>query len=508
MNFVTCLRQHATNFSYRDALIEGETRFTFGQWKQTSERFAGHLQTKEVREGDRVILLMLNGTNFAITYLGVLAMGGVPVPINARSTASDLEYILQDTQAKSLIVDERLLPIVSDAKIPDRVYKIKSGLAQTGWNSLYDILQEPVQLRHVHINSHQEATVLYTSGTTGRPKGIRFSYEALQTTAAMFALEFQFTNTSRLLHLMPLSHSAPLNLVFHAGLLTGSTHVFAPTFTPELLLQLTAKEKTTHFFGAPIAYLAAMQHPEFSSYDLSSAKYWIYGGAPLSGGMANQVGSVFSLDKLVCVYGLSEAGPSGSLLRHSEFPDKAGSIGKRAPLFTEIELVRNDGELCSSGEVGEIRLRGAGCMLGYLQRPEETEETMRDGWIYTGDLARRDDDGFYWMVDRKKDMIISGGVNIYPKEVETVLEQHPDIQEIAVVGVPHEQWGETVKACIVPKEGSNVPTEEAWLKEMKAFLSGKVADYKVPRLVDVLDVLPRNASGKLLKHLLREVPQA
>jgi acyl-CoA synthetase (AMP-forming)/AMP-acid ligase II len=220
---------------------------------------------------------------------------------------------------------------------------------------------------------------------------------------------------------------------------------------------------------------------------------------------ADAIAEKFGKEKLVCVYGLTEAGPSGTLLRHRDHHDKSGSVGNRGALFTEIEIVDDGGRLCAPGQVGEIRLRGEGIMIGYLNRPEETTLTVKDGWVYSGDLAYRDEDGFIWIVDRKKDVIISGGVNIYPKEVEDCLIAHPDVQEVAVVGVPHETWGETVKAFIVPKPGTPERDEAAWLASTREFLTGKIADYKMPRLVATLNELPRNANGKILKHRLKEI---
>lgn len=190
-------------------------------------------------------------------------------------------------------------------------------------------------------------------------------------------------------------------------------------------------------------------------------------------------------------------------LLHREHPDKIGSIGNRGVLFVEMEVVDERGEQCASGEAGEIRLRGEGTMKRYYNNPEATAETIRDGWVYTGDIARVDEDGFLWMIDRKKDVMITGGVNVYPKEIEQLLERHPSIGEVAVVGLPHPEWGETVTAYVVLKPG--VDTNREWLKEIQGSLRGHLADYKLPRQVNIVPSLPRNTSGKVLKHVLRDV---
>ena len=270
-----------------------------------------------------------------------------------------------------------------------------------------------------------------------------------------------------------------------------------PTFTPELLLETVEQEKTTHFFGAPVAYLLTAKHPKMEQADISSMKWWIYGGAPLSKPEVEFVQEKFKTDNLVCVYGLTEAGPNGTLLTGSEHGTKAGSIGKRAALHAEIMIADEQGNAVETGEVGEILLRGEGNMMGYYKNEEATKEAFIGDWLKTGDLARMDEDGFFWVVDRKKDMIISGGVNIYPKEVEDVLVTYPAIQEVAVIGVPHSEWGETVKVYFAASEALDVD-------KVKEFAKGKLAEYKVPRLYEQVEVLPRNASGKILKQSLRE----
>lgn len=346
--------------------------------------------------------------------------------------------------------------------------------------------------------------ILYTSGTTGRPKGVRFSHRNLLTVGTMIAIEFGVNRESRILHMMPLSHSAPLHLMFVSAFIVGASHVFHPAFAPDLFLRLAEQERITHFFGAPVAYLLSMQDPTFNQRDLSSAKYWLYGGAPLSKTQADAIAEGFGKDKLVSVYGLTEAGPSGTLMHHQDHHEKSGSIGRRGALFTEIEIVDEKDQLCPIGQLGEIRLRGEGTMLGYLNRPEEMAQTLKNGWVYSGDLAYQDEDGFFWIVDRKKDVIITGGINVYPKEVEDALSTHPEVQEAAVVGVPHKVWGETVKACLVPKSGTKQLDQKAWLQEIRCFLKGKIAEYKIPRRIEILTELPRNASGKILKQLLKE----
>lgn len=509
MHLSALLQMNGRKYPDKDALIMGEEKISFAEWNRLSDHLAAILREKGITRGDRVVMMMPNVPDFALFYFAVIRAGGIIIPINARSSREEVMYILRDSEAKGLLVHDLLYDHVST--LPDEYslsFYIKSGAGDGKWESLWEWKQIEMSredgVEPSAIGEDEPLCMLYTSGTTGRPKGVLLSNRNVMTVATMFAIEMEINTDSKLLHLMPLSHSAPLNLMFSAGVLVGATHVLAPTFSPDLLLELTQSHKTTHFFGAPVAYLLTMKHPRFKEFDLSSTKCWVYGGAPLSGPQAELVGQGFGLEKLVCVYGLTEAGPSGTLLCHRDHPEKAGSIGNRAALFAEVEIVNEDGKRCQPGEIGEIRIRGEGNMIGYHHKPEETEKTLRDGWVYTGDLAQYDESGFIWVIDRKKDMIISGGVNIYSKEIELALESHPDIQELAVVGVPHQEWGETVKAFIVTNEGTVPRSEEEWVKEVSSYLRGKVADYKIPRMVEVISELPRNASGKILKHVLRE----
>lgn len=511
MNLSKILHINGNKYPDRDALLFGEQRVTYRQWNEQADHLAHHLQQKGIQRGDRVVLMMPNLPDFAILYFAILRAGGVVVPINVQFSRDEVAYILEDCQARGMFVHEELFPSVAElAKLQPSRFYVKTGPAEGGWESLGDWKSSPPlgnapRFDPMTLTEEDEVDVLYTSGTTGRPKGVRFSHRSLLTVGTMIAIEFEINLESRILHMMPLSHSAPLHLMFVSAVIVGASHVFYPAFTPEMLLRLTEQERITHFFGAPVAYLLSMQEPNFPETDLSSSKYWVYGGAPLSKDQADAIADAFGKEKMVCVYGLTEAGPSGTLMHHRDHHEKSGSIGRRGALFTEIEIVDEQDQPCPTGQIGEIRLRGEGTMLGYLNRPEETAQTLKKGWVYSGDLAFRDQDGFFWIVDRKKDVIITGGVNVYPKEVEDALNSHPGVQEAAVVGLPHPTWGETVTAFMAPKPGANPLDEDGWLKEIRRFLAGKIAEFKIPRRVKIVSGLPRNASGKILKHRLKEI---
>lgn len=497
MNLSQLLERNARKYPDNEAVVGMGQRLTFGEIDGLANNLAQALKERGIGRGDKVVLFMPNVPEFVTAYFAVQRLNAVIVPINAKLGQKEIEYILDHSDAKALLAHEGLFGAVKDLK-KEGLLMIKTGDAVGGWESFSALANEPSAQRLTSDAGDDEpSTILYTSGTTGKPKGVLFSHRNVLTVAGMICVEMEMKPESRLLHMMPLSHSAPLHLFLAAGMIVGAKHVLVPTFTPDLLLDTVERERTTHFFGAPVAYLMTAKHPEIAARDLTSMKWWIYGSAPLSAGEVKFVQDAFRTDNLVCVYGLTEAGPSGTLMTGPEHAEKAGSVGRRAALHTEIRIVDNDGQDVKPGEVGEILLRGEGNMLGYYKNDEATKETFLGDWLKTGDLAKFDEDGFIWIVDRKKDLIISGGVNIYPKEIEEVLLAHPDIHEAAVIGVPHAEWGETVKAYFAA-------SREVSAEDIKNFVSTQLASFKVPRLIEQVEALPRNASGKILKQPLRE----
>ncbi|MBO8164404.1 MAG: AMP-binding protein [Brevibacillus sp.] len=513
MNLSALLAANGRKHGEKEALVAGERRLSYREWNEQANFWAVQLRKLGVGRGDKVVLMMPNCLEFAVMFFAIMRSGAIVIPIHARSTAEDVLYICHRVQARGLVVHDQLFPTVESLpKKTGLAALVKTGgssgewlgmderTPQQCWDEMKALSVDPDL---PEVGEDDEVSILFTSGTTGRPKGVQFTHRNLLTVAKMMVIEMQMNHQSRILQLMPLSHSAPLHLFFVSGMMVAATQVLAPSFSPELLLQLTQKERITHFFGAPVAYLLTMKHPDFARSDLTSVRCWIYGGAPLSKAMAELVEQAYGREKLVCVYGLTEAGPTGTCLRHAEHPEKAGSIG-RPVLFTEVEVVDEEGKPVPVGQPGELRIKSEGSMKGYVDDWQATQETLRDGWVLSGDIGFVDEDGFFWVIDRKKNVIISGGVNVYPKEVEMELERHPAVREAAVVGVPHPEWGETVKAYLVLTEEARQSGETDWLDEVRRFLSGKVADYKLPRLVECLDALPRNASGKVLKQALRQ----
>ena len=496
MNSSQLLERNARKYPETEAVVSMGKRTTYKDLDNRVNRFGHALLNEGVIPGSKVALFLPNVEEFIVAYFAVQRIGAIVVPINVKLTTEELAYVLSHSDAEALIAHELLFETVKSLKSPSLINQNRRSV----WNleelrianSKAD--DQPIAC---NLKEDDESTILYTSGTTGNPKGVLFSYRNILTVSSMIAVEMEFKPESRVLLMMPLSHSAPLHLFMMAGMYVGATLVLTPTFTPDLLIDTVEKERTTHFFGAPVAYLLTAGQPRLKDADLSSMKWWIYGGAPLSANEVNAVKTAFRTDNLVCVYGLTEAGPSGSLLFADEHATKSGSVGRRAPLHTELRIVNEQGVDAQPGEVGEIVLFGEGNMLRYYKNEEATKEAFIGKWLKTGDLAKFDEDGYIWIVDRKKDLIISGGVNIYPKEIEETILRYPGIREVAVVGVPHPEWGETVKAVFAAAN----PVDSG---ELKAFLQEHLAKYKVPRLYEQVEALPRNASGKILKQPLRE----
>ncbi|MGX5913981.1 AMP-binding protein [Aliidiomarina sp. Khilg15.8] len=493
MNIPGYVARNARKYPDHEAVVEPKTRHTWSELDHHVNALAALLRDKyQIGDGDRVALVLPNNYAFVVSYFAVQRLSAVVVPVNVRLTTPELSYILEDSGATTVLTCQ-----LTDSAVNPLVAEGKTVVALDDIDTLFNTASKET----VACDSDDEdpCALLYTSGTTGRPKGVLFNHKALTAVGTMFAVEMHYQPQSRLLSLMPFTHSAPLNLTLIGGTLVGCTHVIAPAFTPDLLLDLVEREKTTHFFGAPVAYLLTAQHPDIATRDLTSMTHWIYGGGPLAADHAKKVRHAFKSDNFYCVYGLTEAGPTGVLLLPEEHDNKAGSIGQRAAFHTEVRLVDRDNQPVATNQPGELQLTGEGLMMEYWNKPEATDAIFtEDGWLRTEDIAIQDEDGFYWVKDRAKDLIISGGVNIYPREVEDALASHPQVLESAVIGIPHEEWGETVKACVVLNEDLDDVAAT-----LKAHLEPLLADYKIPRVFEVFKELPHNANGKVLKHELR-----
>jgi len=507
LNLGLILRASAHAHPERTALVLGDHSLSYGQLHAYVQGFAGGLRDLGVRQGQHVALLLPNVPHFSIAYFGTHYAGGAVVPLNVLLTAEEIAYHLSDSDAVALVAWEGFLPQAQEAFA--RVAGCTSLIvaksdprdmsAPEGAHNMTAMIAGSKPARVLPATMPDDtAVILYTSGTTGRPKGAQLThfnmfYNAQYVRDDLLALGPDTTA----LTVLPLFHSFGQTVMHNAVLLGGGKIVLQPRFEVEAALGLMQAHKVSLFAGVPTMYFAVLNHPKADSYDLSSLERCVSGGAAMPVEVMNAFDRKYDVNILEG-YGLSETSPVASFNRLDR-PKKPGSIG--LPIWgVEFQIVDAEGAVIeASGTPGEICIRGHNVMKGYYNRPEATQAAIVDGWFYTGDIATRDDDGFYAIVDRKKDMVIRGGYNVYPREIEEVLYGHPAIGEAAVLGIPDEKFGEEVKAVVALKPGQSTTAGE-----LIAYCKERLAAYKYPRVVDIIDALPKGPTGKILKRELRQ----
>lgn len=488
------LERNARKFSKKEAFISETARLTYPEMNSAANRLARFLQEKGIKRKEHVAVLSQNNEHFFYAYFALMKLGAIPIPLNARLTVNEMIPILENLDTVGVLFENVFSSLVEE--VDNKLKMPHSYAIEPSFEQAQSFSQDNLNLE---MDSRDICQIILTSGTTGVPKGVLFTHEQIIAAATGIALEFNFSKEDRALTLMPLSHSAPLNLFFMAPFYCGATHIIGD-YHPKAFLNWIQKEKTTLTFAAPIAYLLAAKDPNLKDYDLSSMRVFAYGGGAMPLASYQFVSQSFKNKNFYQVYGLTEAGPNGCYLRPEEHQTKPGSIGKTPVVNMEMKIFTEEGTETAPGEYGEIALKGDSLMVGYYKNVEATEEAFKNGWLLSGDIAYRDEDGFIYIIDRKKDMIIPGGVNVYPREIEEVLTRHPDVSQSCVVGVDHPEWGETIKAVLVLNDQAQV-TEE----DLKKYVREHLADYKHPRLYSFVKELPYNASGKILKQLVKEM---
>lgn len=478
---------------------EGRT-YTYQQFNKEVNQLAHGLLGLGIGKGDKIALMMKNSDKFVFSFFAAAKIGAVVVPVNFRLTASEVHYILDQSEAVLVICDDELEDTVTLALEKTRVaHVITTGTPKAnGCQSYESVLADSTDNPSIEVSETDDLEILYTSGTTGRPKGALFDHKRIFNVGLTMMISMGINQEETILHVAPLFHSAQLNLFLISGVVLGATHIIHREFHPVKTLEAIEEHKVTHFFGVPAMFNFMLQVPNAADYDLSSIKRCGYGAAPMAPELVRKSIELFRTDQFYNLCGLTEAGPGGILLDPEGHKNHLGKGGKAA-FLTEARVVNEEGEDVQPGAVGEFVIKGESIMKEYYKKPEETAKTIKDGWLYTGDLATIDEEGYITLVDRKKDMIISGGENVYSIEVEEVLYEHPSVLEAAIIGLPDEVWGEAVCAVIVPKQGAEVDEQE-----LKSFCRQKLAGYKVPRRIFIEKALPRNASGKILKYQLRQ----
>ncbi len=516
-NLSGLLERSAERFPDRTAIVLGDTRLTYQQVNGAANQVANLLVERGVKPGDHVALTCPNLPYFTIIYNGILKAGATVVPLNVLLKGKEVAYHLEDSDAKAYFCFEgtdelpmgtagkqgfdetdgceHFFVITADPSAASPIEGVETFGQATG--------QQPPTFETVDVDDDDTAVILYTSGTTGKPKGAELRHRNMRDNA-MAGKELFGANEDEpdtYLCVLPLFHSFGQSVVQNGAFAFGGTVIMLPRFEPGPALDLMLNEDVSFFAGVPTMYwglLGALEDGADVSSLAKKLRVAVAGGSALPG----EVHKDFKQKMGVTIlegYGLSETSPVASFSKYGEEP-RVGSIGVPIP-GVEMKLINPEpgewDEVSGEDEVGEIAVKGHNIMKGYYNRPEATEEVLQDGWFRTGDLGKKDSDGYYYIVDRSKDMIIRGGYNVYPREIEEVLMEHEDVSLAAVIGVPHESHGEEVKAVVILNEGASV-TED----DLKAWGKEQMASYKYPRHVEFVKELPMTATGKILKREL------
>jgi len=497
LNLASLLEDSATRWPTRDAVVCGDTRLNYADLDAATNRVANLLVTAGIQPGDRVALSCTNIPQFPIIYYGILKAGAVVVPMNVLLKAREIAYHLTDSSAKAYFCFEGGpgLPLGEEGRAGfDRAPDCAHFFPITSTLNGFLADASPV-FESVPVSATDTAVILYTSGTTGTPKGAELTHANMVLNALTCHRLFGTVENEVHLVALPLFHSFGQTCSLNCAIRAGGTLTLLPRFDPAKALEIIGRDRVTVFLGVPTMYSAMLHDPSADTADTACLEFCGSGGAAMPVEIMKAFEEKFGC-KVLEGYGLSETSPVASF-NHPDKERKAGSIG--TPIEgVEMKVVDDDDNDVEQGEVGEIAIKGHNVMKGYWKRPEATAEAMKDGWFATGDIATRDADGYYFIVDRKKDMIIRGGYNVYPREVEEVLYAHAAIAEAAVIGIEHPTHGEEVKAVVVLKIGASA-TEQEIIDHCREHL----AAYKYPRVVEFREELPKTATGKILKRELR-----
>lgn len=489
-NLATLLTTSAAKFPERIAIRLDDAAVPYAALEAGSQRVAGMLKSMGVEPGDRVGIMLPNTPHFPLAYYGALRLGAIVVPMNPLLSKREVAFYLENSGAKLLLawhgfaesaqggaeqVDGAEVLLIEPEDIAKRV-----GAA------------EPI-VEVAHKDGDDTAVVLYTSGTTGHPKGAELTHHSIGSNVQACLPLYKPTEDDVLFGGLPFFHVFGQTCTLNVAVAAGAQVTLLPRFDPTTALEIIQRDKVTVFMGVPTMHGAVLHHPKRGDFDTSSLRLFVSGGSALPVEVLRGVEKEFGAPILEG-YGLSETSPVASFSR-MELEKKAGSIGVAID-GVQLRVVDDAGAEVATGEVGELQVKGPNVMKGYWKNPEATKAAISaDGWFSTGDMAKKDEDDFYFIVDRKKDLIIRGGYNVYPREVEEVLYEHPAVAEAAVIGIKHEELGEEVAAAVSLKSGAQVTADE-----LRDFVKEQVAAYKYPRHVWIVDELPKGPTGKILKR--------
>ena len=500
--FIDAFEAQAAKQGDATALVCAGRETSYRELSDLSHQVGQKLVAEGISPHARVGYLGGNSDLYFQMLLGAQKARAVVVGVNSRLAPPEVAYVLNDAKAEIIFVSKAFVPLI-EGILPD-CPEVQKVIAMDGGHSEWEAFSdwrdgakaEPLGLAY---KTDDDFIQLYTSGTTGHPKGVQLTNENMGSALEQAGYWANWQPQDHVLLCMPLFHIAGVNVGL-IGLFEGTKVTVLEEVDPVEILRLIEEEQVSILFMVPAVILFLMQLPRIREADVSSVRQVIYGASPIAEELLLQASQVFTGD-FVQVYGLTETTGCGTSLMpedHDPARNKLRSCG-RPNVGVEIRIVDENGKSVPQGEVGEITMRAKSNMKGYWAKPDATKDAVRDGWFYTGDAGFFDDEGYVFIHDRVKDMIVSGGENVYPAEVENALFAHPDIADVAVIGVPDEKWGEAVKACVVLNSGASLSEEE-----IIAFARERIAGYKLPKSVDYVEALPRNPSGKILRRELRD----
>ncbi|KZO01191.1 fatty acid--CoA ligase family protein [Pseudobacillus badius] len=512
MNLSAALERAAAKQGEKAAYYFLNETSTYEELNKAVHKFASGLKALGIQKGDHIALIVGNSPEFIIGLYGALRAGATVIPVNPLYSPGEMSYILQNGDAKAVIMLDVLVPLAD--KIAEAlpfvehyiICETKDERTKEASPELFSICRKMKTFSSVldkglpsfqppDVSEEDTAVILYTSGTTGKPKGAMLTHKNLYSNARDIGSYLQFSDKDRIITALPMFHVFCLSVCLNAPLISGATMIIFPKFSPRAVFAQARQHKATVFAGVPTMYNFLYQSDEGHPEDFASLRLCISGGSSMPVALLENFEEKFRV-KISEGYGLSEASPVAAF-NPLDRPRKAGSIGCSI-MNVENKVVNEQGEELPPGEVGELIVRGPNVMKGYYKQPEYTAAALKNGWLYTGDLARKDEEGYFYIVDRKKDLIIVGGYNVYPREVEEVLYSHPYVIEAAVFGVPDPDYGEAVLAFVVPKD------EKLTKEELLDYCHSRLADYKLPAQVEFLEELPKNTTGKILRRALKQ----
>ncbi|SHM63659.1 acyl-CoA synthetase [Cryptosporangium aurantiacum] len=498
-------RRSARRNGPKTAIVNGDTRLSFTELDAVVDRTAAAIDAAGLVKGDRLALLSHNCWQFAVLSFATARRGVVLVPVNFMLNPEEIAYVLDHSGAVAFVAEDGLTDTAEKAiaasagAVTRRLFiPLDTGAPQPGWTDVTTWLEHDGPLPDdVLVADDDPVRLMYTSGTESRPKGAILTGRALLWQYASCAIDGEMTGDDIEVHALPLYHCAQLDCFLNVDVYTGATSIILPAPQPAAILSAIAEHGATKLFAPPTVWIALLRSPEFDTTDLSTLRKGYYGASPMPVEILHELRGRLPQVRFWNFYGQTEMAPLATILRPDEQLPRAGSAGRPA-INVETIVVDDNDEPVPPGTVGEIVHRSPHATLGYYRDEEKTAEAFRNGWFHSGDLGILDEDGYLRVVDRKKDMIKTGGENVASREVEEALYQHPGIAEVAVFGIDHPHWIEAVTAVVVPKEPGLDPDE------VVSFSKSVLAGFKAPKYVVVADALPKNPSGKILKRELRQ----